>query len=229
MEGFDCPYGSTFLPVTYFEGNRSVTKGRAACIFESDLGFPIARHRAGASNAYGFGNLGSIKGAALTVRSVATIGNYDYIFDYQFHLEGSIEVSVRASAYLQASIYNTDQGAWGPRVRPATQGSLHDHVLTYKADFDVAGRRNSLEVPELVLRNRTQEWFPELGSFEQMDMDVKMMEEGQQFDWAANGEKMYCVVNEEERNRWGERRGYRIIPGKSNVHLTPKRSPFSAR
>lgn len=229
VEGFDCPHGSTFLPVTFFSGNRSVTKPRAICIFESDLGFPVARHRAGASNAYGFGNLGSIKGAALTVRSVATIGNYDYIFDYQFHLEGSVEVSVRASGYLQASFYYPDRGAWGPRVRPATQGSLHDHVLTYKADFDVAGRRNSLEVSELVLRNRTQAWFLELGSFEQMEMEVGMMEEEQQFNWAPNGEKMYCVVNEGERNKWGERRGYRITPGRSNIHLTPRRSPFSAR
>ncbi|PKS08571.1 hypothetical protein jhhlp_004957 [Lomentospora prolificans] len=227
VEGFDCPFGATMLPITYFSGNTSVTQPDAICIFEADLGIPISRHRAGGSNDKGFTNLGTVKGTALTVRSIATIGNYDYMFDYQFHLEGSIEVTVRASGYLQSSFYYPDQAKWGARVQVATQGSYHDHVLTYKADFDVAGTENSLQVSELVIVNQTQPWFPELGEFEQMELNISNMKEEQQFNWPANGESMYCIINENEVNKWGEKRGYRIIPGKNNIHLTSMNSPFT--
>jgi len=226
VEGFDCPFGSTFLPITYFSGNTSVTQPNAICIFEADLGYPISRHRSGGSNNWGYTNLGTVKGSGLTVRSIATIGNYDYMFSYSFLLEGSLEVSVRASGYLQSSFYYPDQQKWGPRIQQATMGSLHEHVLTYKADFDVAGTENSLEVSKLVVVNQTQPWFPELGEFEQMELDISTMTEEQQFNWAPNGEAMYCVVSQDE-NKWGEKRGYRLVPGKSMVHLTPMNSPFS--
>ena len=228
VEGFDCPHGASFRPITFFEGSGATTHPQAICIFEQDLGFPVSRHRAAGDNAYGFENLGSVKGSALTVRSIATIGNYDYMFDYQFHLEGSLEVSARASGYLQSSPYYEDQGAWGPRVQVGTQGSLHDHVLTYKADLDIVSTANSLEVAELVVVNQTQAWFPELGSFEMMKMEKRDLEVEQRWDWAANGQAMYCVVSD-EKNKWGERRGYRVVPGKSNVHFVMQNSPFSAR
>ena len=120
------------------------------------MNFPLSRHRTSASNDYGFSNFGTVKGASLTVRAVATVGNYDYMFDYAFHLDGSLEVIVRASGYLQSSFYYPDQGKFGPRIQQATQGSLHDHIVTYKADFDILGTTNSLQVSELKPVNQSQ-------------------------------------------------------------------------
>jgi primary-amine oxidase len=90
------------------------------------------------------------------------------MFDYGFHMDGSLEVSVRASGYLQSSFYYPTQGKWGPRIQQATQGSLHDHIITFKGDFDLLGTGNSLQVSELKVVNQSQPWFPELGVFEQM-------------------------------------------------------------
>ena len=75
------------------------------------------------------------------------------MFDYAFHVDGSLEITVRASGYLQSSFYYPDQQKWGPRIQQATQGSLHDHILTYKADFDIISTANSFEVSELVVVN----------------------------------------------------------------------------
>jgi len=229
VEGFDCPFGSTMLPITYYSGNSSVTHPDSICIFEADTSVPISRHRAGGSNDYGFDNLGTVKGAALTTRTVATVGNYDYMFDYMFHPDGALEVTVRASGYLQSSFYYPNQSKWGPRIHVATQGSLHDHIITYKADFDIAGINNSLQVSDIVITNQTQPWFEELGMFEQMELNISTMKTEQQFDWKANNGAMYCIINENSTNAWGEKRGYRIVPGKSNIHLTPLNSPFSRR
>jgi primary-amine oxidase len=193
------------------------------------MNFPLSRHRYGSSDEYGFSKLGTVKGAQLIVRAIATIGNYDYMFDYGFHLDGSLEISVRASGYLQSSFYYPTQGKWGPRIQQATQGSLHDHIITFKADFDILGTSNSLQVSELKAVEQSQPWFPELGVFEQMEMDVSIMQTEQQFNWAPNNEAMYVVLNPNKTNAWGEPRGYRIVPGRSNIHLTTLKSPWSLK
>jgi primary-amine oxidase len=229
IEGYDCPWGSTFWNLTYHSGNGSVINTNSLCIFEADMNFPLSRHRTGASNDYGFSKLGTVKGAQLIVRAIATVGNYDYMFDYGFHMDGSLEVSVRASGYLQSSFYYPTQGKWGPRIQQATQGSLHDHIITFKGDFDILGTGNSLQVSELKVVNQSQPWFPELGVFEQMELDVSIMQDEKQFNWAPNNQAMYVVLNPNATNAWGELRGYRIVPGRSDIHLSTLGSPWSLK
>ncbi|KAL7623325.1 hypothetical protein AAE478_007006 [Parahypoxylon ruwenzoriense] len=228
VEGFDCPFGSTFWDVTVHNGNATTVNPSSICIFESDAGFPLSRHRAGSfSNEYGFDNLGVVKASLLTLRSIATVGNYDYLFDYAFHVDGSLEITVRASGYLQSSFYYRDQGNWGPRIQEATQGSLHDHVLTWKADFDILDAENSLQVTELRVVNTTQPWWPELGEFEQIELATYNVETERRLSWAENGQVAYSVNHARETNRWGAPRGYRIVPGKSPIRLSTLESPFS--
>jgi primary-amine oxidase len=228
LEGYDCPYGSSFWNMTWHTGNRTTVSQNAICIFEQDIGHPLSRHRAGGGdNVYGFRNFGSTKGSALVVRSIATVGNYDYMFDYVFNVDASLEVVVRASGYLQSSFYFKDQGAWGPRIQQATQGSLHDHILTWKADFDIVDTENVLEVTELAAINTTQPWFPELGTFEQLTLHNYTLAQEQQWNWAPNGQAMYAVNSKGRTNKWGQSRGYRIVPRLSNIHLSTLQSPWS--
>lgn len=42
----------------------------------------------------------------------------------------------------------------------------------------------------------------------------------------SNGQSMYTIVNKDQKNKWGVPRGYRIVPGLSNVHLASMNSPF---
>jgi len=228
IEGFDCPYGATMLNISFPEGNGTQVHPQALCLFEADSGFPVARHRHGSGSDYGFSKIGSVKGSALHLRHIATIGNYDYMFNYAFHVDASIEVEVRASGYLQSSPYYKNQSNFGPRIYEGTQGSYHDHVLTFKADFDILDTKNSLQVTELKVVDQSQPWFPELGIFKQMELQTSNMKEEQQFNWAPNGESMYCIVSD-KTNKWGEKRGYRMVPGKSNIHLTIQDSPFSRK
>lgn len=228
VEGFDCPFGSTFWNISAHDGNTTIVSPDAICIFESDPGFPLSRHRAaGGTTLFGFEDLGVVKASQLTLRSIATVGNYDYLFDYVFHIDGSLEVIVRASGYLQSSFYYPDQGNWGPRIQEAVQGSLHDHVLTWKADFDILDSTNSLEATELRAATTEQPWWPELGAFEQIELNRYNLETEQQFNWPENGQIMYCVNHANATNKWGTKRGYRIVPGRNNVHLSTLNSPFS--
>jgi primary-amine oxidase len=110
-----------------------------------------------------------------------------------------------------------------------TNETKHDHIITYKADFDILSTANSLQVSELQAVNVTQAWFPELGEFEQMEMNVYNMKQEKQFNYAPNNQAMYVVLNPNATNKWGEPRGYRIVPGRSDIHLSTLNSPWSLK
>ena len=144
VSGFDCPAYATFLNSSYYVGETSHTHPKSICLFEIDTGYPIQRHT---SIAY----VSVTKNIAFTLRSVSTVGNYDYIFDYEFFLDGTIHVTVRASGYIQAQFWATGQGEQdGFHIHDNLGGSLHDHVLNYKLDMDIGGTANSFVKTDLV-------------------------------------------------------------------------------
>lgn len=90
VEDFDCPRGATFLNLSYHSGKKTITNTDPLCLLETDMNFLPSRHRTGSStNSCGFSNLRAVKGAALVVRTNATVANYDYMFDYAFHIDAS--------------------------------------------------------------------------------------------------------------------------------------------
>ena len=62
-----------------------------------------------------------------------------------------------------------------------------------------------------------------------MELDIYNMKEEQQFNFADNNQAMYVVTNPNATNVWGEPRGYRIVPGRSNIHLSTLKSPWSLK
>lgn len=136
-------------------------------------------------------------------------------------------MDAHASGYIQASYYRPDdEGRWGPRVAETIAGMLHTHVMNFKADFDLIDDKNTMVKTEIVLENFTLPWFDE--SFEMMRYnitDVETEDDGL-IDLPLNGQTMFTVVNKNHTNKWGEPRGYRILPGLTNVVLPSKISPF---
>ncbi|KRY02625.1 Primary amine oxidase, partial [Trichinella patagoniensis] len=86
---------------------------------------------------------------SLVVRSVSTLGNYDYVLDWEFKTSGTIKVwvgftgmmEVRATNYTHANQIRGEQH--GELVAPNTIGVYHDHYISYHLDLDVAGTANS--------------------------------------------------------------------------------------
>jgi primary-amine oxidase len=74
----------------------------------------------------------------MIIRTIAVVGNYDYTIDYIFYLDGSIEVKARASGYIQGGYFVNNQN-YGFRVHDSLSSSIYDHVINFKADFDIAG------------------------------------------------------------------------------------------
>lgn len=71
VKGYDCPIYATYLNTSFYESESTHTHIDSLCIFEYDADYPIQRHT---TPSY----VSTTKNIYLTLRSVSTIGNYDY-------------------------------------------------------------------------------------------------------------------------------------------------------
>ncbi|KAJ5725347.1 amine oxidase catalytic domain-containing protein [Penicillium malachiteum] len=160
---------------------------------------------------------------ALVLRTTAVVGNYDYTVDYIFYLDGTIEVKVRASGYIQGAYYIPGESEkYGYRVHDQFATSMHDHVINFKADLDVLGTKNTLMKVNVEPRDQVFPWS-EGETLSTMGLNQTPIQIECGLNWTANSQSMYIVLHTESTNAWGEMRGYRIMPGSgigTPAHLT---------
>ncbi|KAF8187204.1 copper amine oxidase [Pholiota molesta] len=209
---YDCPQEATFLPATTHTASGTIHVERAICIFEQDTGKPLTRHFG-----YAEGEFGAVKSYVLTVRSTTT-------FDYLFHLDGTIEVRLSASGYMQGGYWNAQQDGYGARIHETSMGNLHDHVINYKVDFDIAGTANSLlktttNQEEVIHPWLDDDWGQRVIQ-QKISKEYITNENDALLKYPANFQGGYAVVNQNATNAWGYPRGYAVHPGYNAIHNT---------
>ncbi|XP_003222540.1 membrane primary amine oxidase isoform X1 [Anolis carolinensis] len=207
VKGVDCPYSATYLDATYFFDNwePEVLKN-SICVFEQNVEVPFRRHFSNLQSLY----YGGLPATALVLRSVATLGNYDYIWDFIFHPNGAIESKVRATGYITSAFLYGDGLEYGNRVGDHTLGTIHTHFINYKVDLDVGGVKNSLISNDMTFENIKAPWSPD-NEIRQMKMvkNVLDTEDKAAFRLHDNMPRyVYFAAN--SNNKWGHKRGYRI-------------------
>ncbi|KAF9535149.1 copper amine oxidase [Crepidotus variabilis] len=226
---YDCPQDATYLPATTYTVIGNIHVQRAICIFEQDTGKPLSRHLG-----YEPGETGAIKSYVLTVRTMITYVLY-YLshievpdgwgkFDYLFYLAGSIEVRLSASGYMQGGYWNEKQEGYGTRIRDTSMGNVHDHVVNYKVDFDIAGRKNSLLKTTTSQQEVLHPWhgddWGQTVIQQKISKEFITKENDALLKYPANFQGGYAIVNRDAKNKWGNLRGYAIHPGYSPIHNT---------
>lgn len=185
--------------------NHRLSIPESICLFEADSNFPLRRHTAVGQN-----YTTVAKNIVFTVRWISTVGNYDYLFDYNFFYDGAIEVSVRASGYISTAYYAGNED-YGFHIHEFLSGSLHDHVMTFKADFDIYGGKNSVQKVEVVPATVEYPWS---GGKTRNTMKLKRSfvtsESTSGLSWGANDAAIYAIVNKDTPNKYGEYPGYKI-------------------
>ncbi|KAI1344805.1 membrane copper amine oxidase [Xylariaceae sp. FL0016] len=217
IPGYDCPEYSTFLNSTFYVDETTHTHLNSICLFEFTADYPIQRH---STSEY----VTATKNTYLTIRSVSTVGNYDYMFSYSFYMDGSIAVEVRASGYIQSAYYTTGSD-FGFKIQEALSGSMHDHVLNFKADFDILGTANTVQLMNNVPVSRVFPWSNgKARNTMQLERSLVTNEDEGRFNWAPNSAQQVLIVNKDQPNQWGEYRGYRVLPISGGLHLTVENS-----
>ncbi|XP_074915680.1 amine oxidase [copper-containing] 3-like [Chelonoidis abingdonii] len=137
VQGVDCPYSAMYVDTHYLarSPNPRINKN-SVCIFEQNSGSLLRHHYSNLQSLY----YGGLTNSALVIRSIATLGNYDYVWDFIFYQNRAIEAKVQATGYLSSSFLYGDGLDYGNRVGDRTLGTVHTHSVNYKVDFDVGGR-----------------------------------------------------------------------------------------
>lgn len=222
VPGYDCPGYADYLDSELHRAGRTEALPNNVCIFEFTSDALLSRHTAQYS-------VTASRNTYLTVRSVSTVGNYDYTIDYVFYLDGAIEVKVRASGYIYGAFYANNparnEDEYGHRIHDALSSSMHDHVISFRADLDVAGSANDMVRMAVEPTTMDYPWDrPYIkGGRNTMHLAEYPVASEAGLEWPRNSGEFYLVYSADKRNAWGERKGYRVVSGTgmgNTPHLT---------
>ena len=234
LPGVDCPTYATFFSGTFFHDNGSpYIRPQLACLFERITGDPVWRHWD--EDTYAVSGRPTRE---LVFRTVATVGNYDYLFDWRFEQDASITVGVGATGILEVKAVS-DQRADAPQsaglvgkdpdgnsvefgqlVAPGTDGVDHDHYFSYRLDLDVDGVNNSLMVDKMVpyklpdsALGRHWIWV--------MKPEMVKTEGDAKLNVSIEHPAMWMFTNENVKNSLGQHTSFEIMPGETGISLLP--------
>jgi hypothetical protein len=101
-------------------------------------------------------------------------------------------------------------------------GTLHDHLINFKVDFDIVNEKNSLIEKTTHVREIAHPWLDEDWGLTTRQQYIKSRyidtEDESRLFYPPNFQGSFAVVNKDETNSWGVPRGYAIHPGYSPIY-----------
>ncbi|CAN1193126.1 Primary amine oxidase 1 [Linum perenne] len=214
----DCPVNAQYLDGYVAGGDGKAQKmGNVMCVFERYSGDLGLRHTE--INVPGRVIRSGKPEISLVVRMVATVGNYDYIMDWEFKESGSIKVGVDLTGIVEVKateqIYydGTVENVYGTLVTENAIAVNHDHFLTYYLDLDVDGKYNSfvkaklqtVRVPPVNPPSPRKSYWTVVKETMKTESDARIR--------LGVGSGDLLIVNPNKRTRLGNQVGYRLITG----------------
>ncbi|XP_060572514.1 putative amine oxidase [copper-containing] [Ruditapes philippinarum] len=159
VSGADCPAHSTYLSsdVVLDDSEDPIHFERAFCVFEHNTGTPLRRHLTYQGNRVFYGGM---MDTVLTVRTISSLANYDYIIDFIFHQNGAVEYKIISTGYILTSFRHPPEDSYGFRLRDHITGNIHHHMFHVKVDLDIHGHKNRFETIEIVPEEVDNTMFP---------------------------------------------------------------------
>lgn len=204
--GCDCLGDITYLDAHLVSGQGDVVEIRnAICLHEEDFSL-LWKHTDHAS-----GHVESRRARRFVVNSMATVGNYDYAFRWNFGLDGSIELEVQLHGIISTMAHSPGEELKGTQMVDAgLSGPHHQHLFCFRLDLDVDGPANTVReieaeaVPTGPDNPVGNAWRSKVTVFRTED-DAKRLAN----DHLA---RQWYVGNPAELSVAGAPRSYRIVP-----------------
>ncbi|NWV01696.1 AOC3 oxidase, partial [Upupa epops] len=217
VRGLDCPSTATYVDRHYLvESETPKTNQNSLCIFEHDAAVPLRRHFSDSQSLY----YGGLRKTTLVIRTISTLINYDYIWDFMFHASGAVEVRVHATGYISSSFFHGQGTNYRNKVGPHTLGTMHLHHVHYKVDLDVDGQLNSLETQDMQYEFVKDPWSMQ-NTIERPYLRREGLQTEDEAAFLLNTPMpRYLSFTSPNSNKWGHPRSYRIqITSFAGEHL----------
>ncbi|KAJ6308265.1 hypothetical protein OIU76_017945 [Salix suchowensis] len=231
----DCPRNSYYMDGIFasWDGTPFV-QPNMICVFERYAGDISWRHSEIPVN--GFDIREARPKVTLVARMAASVGNYDYIFDWEFQTDGLIHVTVALSGMLmvKGTPHQTvdqmpsQEAASGPLVSENAIGVLHDHFITFHLDMDIDDTNNTFVKVDLV-KERTLPGQSPRKSYLKAKRNVAKTEDDARIQLKLYEPSEFQVINPSRRSRLGNPAGYKIVPGGNAASLLDHLDPPQLR
>jgi primary-amine oxidase len=222
----DCPANAILLNATFADdAGTPYDLPRAIAIFERDGGV-LWKHVDYVTN-----HNESRRARELVVSDIATVGNYEYGFNWVFHQDGALEMELILTGIMAAKGVDPqahDSGRHGHRVAHSVEAVHHQHFFNFRLDLDIDGaaRNSVVELnTEAVPPGRSN---PYKGAFIMNETVLRREQEARRSLNLASNRK-WKIINPSVRNGLGEPTGYILVPGENAVPYVAVDSSMSQR
>jgi primary-amine oxidase len=217
--GLDCPANASYFDrLSADEHGAPKIISQVVCLFERTGNDPAWRH---SENNVAYG----APGRELVLRSAAVIGNYDYLMDWRFEQDGTIDVAVGATGVIETKASTQKNAAghamdhsgmdmpmdYGQFVAENTIGVNHDHFFSYRLDMDVDGPDNSFMADRMVQQLLPSD--PMRTSIWAVKHMIAAREKDAIMDIHLETPSMWLFINPNVKGPLGYPTGYEIMPG----------------
>jgi primary-amine oxidase len=231
-------YANTLEPLNDIPPNASVFNA----VFANDMGgpFEIPRSIALFERDGGLlwkhfnlenGENESRRARELVLSWIATVGNYEYCFNWVFRQDGALEMETLMTGIMQpkgvkaaaASGHEHAEESHGHLVAENVEAVHHQHFFNFRLDMDVEGTANSVvemntEALPAGPKNPYQNAFV-------MKETLLAKEQQAQRQVHMSSSRKWKVINPSSKNSLGHAAGYILLPGENAV---PYASPNSS-
>ncbi|XVE57742.1 hypothetical protein DITRI_Ditri04bG0114100 [Diplodiscus trichospermus] len=231
----DCPRYSYYMDGIFAASDgKPVLQPNMICLFERYAGGISWRHSENLLN--GFQIREARPKVTLVARMAASVGNYDYIFDWEFQTDGLIRIKVGLSGMLMVkgsphqNVYQVpDQDDMsGPLISENVIGVVHDHFITFHLDMDIDGANNSFVNVNLVKEESLPGESPRK-SYLKAKRKIAKTEKDAQIKLKLYDPSEFHMINPSRRSRLGNPTGYKLVPGGTAASLLDHDDPPQQR
>lgn len=222
--GCDCLGSIAYLDATLAnEQGDPYTISNAICLHEEDAGI-LHKHVD-----YRSGVAFTRRARKFVVSFIATVVNYEYLFYWNFFMDGTVSLEIRLSGELSTNMLSDreDVPVAGTLVAPGVNAQLHQHMFCARLEPAIGGNHNSIS--ELGVA-------PSLGKGDDDPFGNAFKVVETALTSELNGVRDYVpgrtwrVFNKDDVNPVsGTARGYRLVPSGSVPLLCAPQSVVSKR
>ncbi|XP_071160749.1 putative amine oxidase [copper-containing] [Mytilus edulis] len=211
--GVDCPNDATFISSSFKVDtqDKPLTNERAFCIFEFNTGMPLRRHNGYFKYLHRFYE--GVANVALILRTIPTIGIYDYVIDFIFYQNGVMEVKITPTGIVTSSWHDHDN-PYSFQVNNNLMSPLHQHLFNFKMDLDIKGTSNRFETIDIEPDVVDNVCHKKRGAKIVQNRFIKRLKQTElEAAYTFNFEypKLLTFVNNNKKDKFGNSPGYKLL------------------
>jgi primary-amine oxidase len=157
---------------------------------------------------------------------IATVGNYEYGFNWVFHQDGTLEMEVLLTGIMEPKALQVpgQHDPYGHLVTPDIEAVHHQHFFNFRLDLDVDGPNDNgvVEINTVALPAGNDNLHD--NAFVAQEQVLRTEREAER-NLNLESARVWKVVNRSVKNAVGEAVGYTLVPGDNAV---PYASPESS-